>query len=79
MKKKIITLLIVCLVLIMPTVVALSSAIHSRKHPVTMNSVSKLELSIPGRDLLVYESGNEESESVYSSFINMNDKADKVS
>ncbi len=79
MKKKIITLVIVGLVLIMPTVIALSSAVYSRKHPVTMNSVSKLELSIPGRELLVYERENEGSADVYSSFINMNDKSDKVS
>ena len=79
MKKKIITLVVVCLVLIMPTVIALSNAIYSRKHPVTLNSVAKLELSIPGRELLVYERENEDSESVYSSFISMNDKADKVS
>ena len=79
MKKKIITLVIVCLVLIMPTVIALSSAIYSRKHPVTMSSVSKLELLIPGRELLVYEREDDGSTDVYSSFITMNDKANKVS
>ena len=78
MKKKITTLVIVCLALIMPSIIALSSAIYARKHPVTMSSVSKLELSIPGRDTVVYESGAEGSKSVYSSFIKMNDKASKA-
>ena len=76
MKKKIITLIIVALVLITPTIIAVISYISAQNNPITMDSVSKLVLSVPERDKQTFKKGEQGSKEIYSLFINMNNEAD---
>ena len=79
MKNKVITLIIVALLLITPSVIALSSYIYAQNNPVTVSSVSKMEVFDPAGDIKVFKKGDKGSNSAYNSFINMKNGADKVS
>ena len=79
MKNKYITVALVVLVLILPTLVALSSFLYAQKNPVTVGSVSKMELTLPGGEIQNIEKGQKGSSKAYDSFISLHDNAKKAS
>ena len=54
MKKRIVTLIIVGILLVMPSFVAISSYIYAQNNPVTEKSVALLELIAPGKEAQSY-------------------------
>lgn len=75
MKRKIITLAIVVLILIMPAVIAISSYIYSQNNPVTKGSVTKIVMSMPTGDEITFIKGKKESATVYDCLFSMNANA----
>lgn len=78
MKKRIITLAIVALILILPTVIAVSSYIYSKSNPVTKNSVTKIAMSMPNGDVLTFAKNEKGSGTMYDNLFGMNSNADSV-
>ena len=61
MKNKIITLIVVLLILVTPSVIALSSYLSAQSNPVTKQSVTKMVLSIPDEADKVFVKGEKGS------------------
>ncbi len=79
MKKKIITLVIVGLILILPTVVAVSSFIYAKNNPVTKSSVSSFVLTMPDGENMTVNKSDRDSDSIYGALFGLHDGAERVS
>ncbi|MBQ4064836.1 MAG: hypothetical protein IJD10_01915, partial [Clostridia bacterium] len=79
MTKKIITIVISVLLLILPTVVAVVSYAYARNNPVTRASVSQMEVASPDGRTYSYSRSDGKPGEVFDCFFEMNKKAKKVS
>ena len=78
MKKRIVTLIIVGILLVMPSFVAISSYIYAQNNPVTEKSVALLELIAPGKEAQSYKKGEGDSEEIFDSILSITAGGDKV-
>ncbi len=79
MTKKIITIVICTVLLILPTVVAIASYTHAQNNPVTRASVSQMEVSSPDGKTYSYRKSDGAMSPVFDCFFGMNEDAKKVS
>ena len=76
MKKRIITIAVCCLILILPTIVAIISYSYAQSHPITPSSVSSMILKTPDGKEVSVDKKNDKA--LFDCFIEMNDKAEAV-
>lgn len=79
MKNKVLTLALVVLVLILPTIVAVSSFLYAQNNPVTEGSVSKMILTLPDGGVQSFEKGEKGASGTYDSFIDLHSGANSAS
>ncbi len=78
MKKKILTILILAVILVMPTVVAVTSYLHAQNNPVTRSSVSQMDVVAPDGKTYSFGKTDKDGRTMFDCFFTMNEESDEV-
>jgi len=78
MKKKILTIVICAIVLVLPSVVAIISYTHAQNNPVTRGAVSQMNVKSPDGQIYEFIKTDKQSGAMFDCFFNMNENSEAV-